>query len=412
MTSNLGGGGQTVSRFPKYLDFFRDGSFKNIGILLNYHYLTFYEKEGPRKTNRMVFDKKHLETLNNTKINFNEFFNLYNKRNTNDASLKDSQLGYDILLDTGSGKILADSVLNYNLSMKECIDLIFGLVNHHLEFSIQKKAKYVIAMDFCKKNTYKNEEGRSEKYKNIINSILRDNKLQNELLLLSLEKIKDNNDIKLFAPLHGKNVEDYLKHYQSIISLENKSSMKFSGFAIGGLGSTKLVDICKIVKEIRNSRENRDIHILGSSGLNKLLPLSYSGANFFDCHTPWRRANDNESKFSIPLLNKKLELISKEKTFKNIDFKDLNTFKNNCDCKVCNNFKYEDINKMLLNRKNNAEDYYFAKILIYFHAVYQYSFILEKLQSFSSKQDYSNFFENIKDDDFREGILRVIESID
>ena len=45
---------------------------------------------------------------------------------------------------------------------------------------------------------------------------------------------------------------------------------------------------------------------------------------------------------------------------------------------------------MLLNRENNAEDYYFAKILIYFHAVYQYSFIL-KLESLSSKREYCEF---------------------
>jgi len=178
------------------------------------------------------------------------------------------------------------------------------------------------------------------------------------------------------------------------------------------LGSTKIIDICKIVKEIRDSGEDRDIHILGSSGLNKLLPLCYSGANFFDCHTPWRRANDNENKFSIPLLNKKLEPISVEKTFKNIGFTDIETIDNNCDCKVCENFKYEDINQMLLNRKNNAEDYYFAKILIYFHAVYQYSFILKKLESFSSKQDYWNFFSTIKDKNYREQVLRIMESID
>ena len=412
MTSNLGGGGQTVSRFPKHLGFFNDGSFQNIGILLNYHYLTFYEKEGPRKTNRMVFDKKHLETLNNTKINFNDFFNLYKEETLSDTNITNEQLGYDILLDTGSGKILADSILHYDLSRQECIDLIFKLVEHHLEFSIQKKAKYVIAMDFCKKNTYKNKEGRSENYKNIINTILKDNKLQNDLLLLSLEKIKGNRDIKLFAPLHGNSVEDYLNHHQSIVSLENKSSMRFSGFAIGGLGRTKLIDICKIVKEIRDLGEDRDIHILGSSGLNKLLPLCYSGANFFDCHTPWRRANDNENKFSIPLLNKKQEPISTERTFKNIDFVDLQTTENNCDCKVCENFKYEDISKMLLNRNNNSEDYYFAKILIYFHAVYQYSFALKKLESLSSKQEYWDFFKTIKDINYREGLMKIIESID
>ena len=188
--------------------------------------------------------------------------------------------------------------------------------------------------------------------------------------------------------------------------------MRFSGFAIGGLGSTKITDICMIVKEIRDLGEDRDIHILGSSGLNKLLPLCYSGANFFDCHTPWRRANDNENKFSIPLLNKKQEPISTERTFKNIDFVDLQTTENNCDCKVCENFKYEDISKMLLNRNNNSEDYYFAKILIYFHAVYQYSFALKKLESLSSKQEYWDFFKTIKDINYREGLMKIIESID
>ena len=55
-------------------------------MMQKYFKKTFYEKEGPRKTNRMVFDKKHLETLNNL---INDFFNLYKEDITNE------QLGYD-----------------------------------------------------------------------------------------------------------------------------------------------------------------------------------------------------------------------------------------------------------------------------------------------------------------------------
>ena len=165
MTSNIGGGGGTVARLFKYLPNFNDLASNNIGILLNYNYLTFYENDGLRKTERTIFNKDALQYLNTNKISFNEFINKFFSDNSNNKTISDK---FEFLLDSGSGKILADAITYYDLDYDQSKKLILDLVDHHIEFAVEKKSNYVIAMDYCYKNTYKNQEGKSDKYQDII----------------------------------------------------------------------------------------------------------------------------------------------------------------------------------------------------------------------------------------------------
>ena len=416
MTSNLGGGGQTVSRLPPFLPLIGDLSKRNIGILLNYHYLTFYKKEGERKTERMVFDTKKLDQLNSERITFKKFFDRFEILNIEKFLNKNqinSNSDFEILLDSGSGKILADSVLYYDSNLNTVRDLIFNLVDHQIDFAEEKGTKYLIAMDFCKKNTYKNEEGRSIKYSNIIDSLLSDQGIQNKLLLKTLELAhQKKSKLKIFAPIHGQDHDDFLNHYNSIIELERQSNYNFSGFALGGLGSLSAGKIGMIVKEIRQTGEQRDLHILGSSGISKLPVLISAGANFFDCHTPWRRANDGDSKFCMPLLNSKLEIINDSTdSFINKPSAQVNTNNYDCDCPICLSYSHSEIEKLLKNRPQDTEGYYFAKLLIYFHGVYQYSYLMEKIELVQKNNTIDSFIGSIDNIRLRDKLRREMELI-
>ncbi len=414
MTSNIGGGGQTVSRFPSFLPLIKDLGKENIGILLNYHYLSFYKKEGERRTQRMVFNGKDLDRLNHEDITFKDFFKGFNV-NGIDSFISNSEDDYDfeILLDSGSGKILADAILYYDLDYKKSKELLFDLVEHHIDFAYKKGSDYVIAMDFCKKNTYKNDEGRSLNYQKIINSLLTDQEVQNDLLIKTLEIVNNRKyNLKVFAPIHGENHDNFLDHYNAIIELEKTSNYKFSGFALGGLSSLSSGKIGKIVKEIRDSGECRDVHILGSSGIKKIPVLMSAGANFFDCHTPWRRANDSDSKFCMPLINSSLELLTDvSRSYKNIGSSNLILNNYECDCPICSNFNNIEIERLLNNRKNNVEGFYFAKLLIYFHGVYQYSYLMKKIELLNQHNDLDKFISSIDNVELRNDLNKNMELI-
>jgi len=409
MTSDLGGGGQTVSRLPRYLKEIQRLGKVNIGILLNYHYLTFFEKTGQKKTQRPVFDKQSLQKLNNTNLNFYDFFDLFNS--SDDQKLETNI--FDIILDSGSGKILADSVLFYSYDKNQCVRHLKSLVADQLKFASEKGSKYVIAMDYCKKLTYKNQEGRSDEYNKIISELLLDKNYQNELLTYSLEEAEKYENINIFAPIHGKDGDSFFSHYSSIRELEIRNNKEFNGFALGGLGNFSAGKIGEIVSQIRNTDEKRDIHILGSSGLNKIIPLVMGGANFFDCHTPWRRANDKEHKFVVPLLDKDLNLISNKDAFTNQDLEITVTHQGfNCNCDICQNYPINEIERLVNNRNNNSDDYYFGIILIYFHAVYQYSYLLRKLKQLNSPDNIRNFIDEIYDAKLKEKLTKEVEFID
>ena len=219
-------------------------------------------------------------------------------------------------------------------------------------------------------------------------------------------------NLKIFAPIHGQDHDDFLEHYHSITQLEKQSIKKFSGFALGGLGSLSSGKIGKIVKDIRTTGEKRDIHILGSSGINKLPVLISAGANFFDCHTPWRRANDADSRFCMPLLNSKLEIINDSKnSFINKPSVQININNFDCDCPICINYSHEEIEKLLKNRPHDNEGYYFAKLLIYFHGVYQYSYLMEKMELMQNNNDIDSFISSIHNESLRSKLSKGMELI-
>ena len=406
MTSNIGGGGGTVSRLFRYLPRFNDLVHKNIGILFNYHYLSFFNNEGLHKTKRMIFDKSKLEYLCSSSIDFYDFIKILSGRESHEEQISD----FPVLLDSGAGKILADSIMYYDLDYQSSKDLIFNLSEPLIKFAINKNSKYVIAMDYCYKNTYKNSEGKSEQYKSIIRKLSSDTILQNELLHNSMDifsKYKSN--MKLLAPIHGTDENSFINHYESIISLESRTSKKFDGFALGGLSifrDTYGKKISSLIKKIRALGEDRHIHILGSAGIKKIIPMILAGADSFDCHTPWRRANE-DYEIMIPLLLNDKRLNNSDDVFKNISVNKLDSESFFCDFGIFDKFSLKEIKEFINNRKKDPEKFHLAKILIYIHAIYQYGLIFEHINSMRDSNLIESFIESINQKELRNGLMKA-----
>ena len=143
-----------------------------------------------------------------------------------------------------------------------------------------------------------------------------------------------------------------------------------------------------------------------------MIPLiTYFGATSSDCHSSWRRANDGnldgtrESQILIPLINSKLEFIENKKAWeyqrisKVIDFK--------CDCPVCKSYSILQIKELL--RSTNKEDFYFAKILIFIHALYQYDYIVSFCNT--NKNNYLDLLSNSPSTDINHTYKTVLNHI-
>ena len=215
----------------------------------------------------------------------------------------------------------------------------------------------------------------SEIYNEVKKEFITDFNKQSSLLIESINHLKNQKkSFNALVPIHGKTIEDYHNYYLKIRDLENKEKYEFDGFALGGLSTfRKGNDIAKIINFIRSKNDNRIIHILGSSGLDKLFSLIYSGADSFDCHSPWRRASDGQPKFLIPLLNSNLEIVHNEDTLAYRPIEYIKSSKG-CDCDVCTNYEAKEIYEIL---NGNNEDNYFAKILLYFITFFNMNLFLK-----------------------------------
>jgi len=135
--------------------------------------------------------------------------------------------------------------------------------------------------------------------------------------------------------------------------------------------------------------------------------LVLSGANSFDCHTPWRRSSDGEANFLVPLLDKNLNILDNNNAF---EYKKIKTINENfsCDCKICYNYNISEIKKFYSLK---GEDNYFAKILLYFHWVFQYDRLLRKIQILDKENKIINFVEEFPNNKLKESILNIYKEI-
>lgn len=405
LTSNFGGGGQTVSRLFFYLGILNDIKSENINILLNYRYLKFFKEDYPYYKFTPVFNPKTLEALDNKVVTLSSFFNSSKKlleiepvQLPNEFKNINTNKDISVLLDTGSGALIRNLLSTNKGSKGDVIKFMTNLVESYVQYIEEKKPDFAIALDYADKNTYKDIAARDPKINNFVSSLV--NNKENQIILLEKslalfyeKKLKT----KLYAPLHGNSEEEIVENLKLILELENKVGHKFYGIALGGLAQWSRrgdgnVFIGNIISKIKTADETKSIHVLGSSGLKRILPFTLAGADSFDCHTYWRRANDgsltsnSESKIVVPLLDKNGVVNDKQKNiFENIKMSDVDTQQWFCNCFVCKEIGISFI-KNIYNNPVDAEEYYLSKILIYFHSVYQYQFLFEKINGMSSAE--------------------------
>jgi len=412
ITSNFGGGGQTVSRLFNYFSILDSVDNNNIHILLNYRYLNYREIKPTFNEDQIVslVEKKKLLINFLKELNINSLFTPINTS----LNFSEFKIKPKILLDSGIGTIVGYWINEKKLSIAEIKKKSLDLLDEHLSFMNIHKPDLFIALDYCKKNTYKKKETENHNYNEIIESLMNDHKSQNNLLENTLIRSEEYNfKPKIIAPIHGNKIDDYFEHFKKILTIEKNVKKQFSGFALGGLNKLKNSEICMIVKKIRDAGEKRIIHILGSAGIKKLIPLIYFGADSFDCHTPWRRANDEPSKILIPLLDKKMNIL---KYYENqsLSYIDIYKIKDQflCSCPVCKRFNLETIIKFAKMRSKNVEFYYLSSMLIYFHGIYQYHYLLKKISLMNDKEEIKFFISEIKDKKFKNSLLEDIKTLE
>jgi tRNA-guanine family transglycosylase len=410
-TNNFGGGGTNVSRVYNYYKLIKN---TNIGILLNYFYLETNFKKTPS------FNTKELNLLKNHNGKLIEFLNNFGEQNirngqfSNSFNIINGDFNPKVFLDSGAGNLLKE--LGYtNISQRNSSEIINRVefffkenVKLFLNFANKHKVDIVVGLDYADKGTYKQKENHNNNYINAKKKLINDFSKQKKLIKETIKFIQSNNFFpKIFIPIHGKKTADYVYYFKNLLKLEKEENFKFDGFAIGGIGRTETIEICKILENLKKIDSSRDFHILGASGIKKIINLVYSGANSFDCHTPWRRASDGEASFLIPMLDKELNIIDNNESF---GYKKLKLLSNNfnCDCYICLNYSLSKIKSLY---KVKGEDNYFAKILLYFHWIHQYDRLLKKIKKLTNEIQLIDFIKKIPNTKLKKTILNDINKI-
>lgn len=448
-TSDFGGGGTNVSRLFAYSDLLLN---TNIQLLVNYYYLDIHSDLKHRFDTRLIRD---FETISNV-IDFIQHVKKDYIPSKVISNFKLSTKKWEplVLLDSGSGNILRNLIVDEKINLKEFKSEYEKVVERYYSFVEKHKVDIAIAMDFAGKNTNKDGEHEDENYTDNINLFKNKNM---DLLDINLKAMKKNKDIELYIPLHGKNLKEYLDFLKKVILLEKSENNKFTGFAIGGIGNPIKADrsvwgipenangrvkaamfLYKLTNGIRTemnkNKDFRPIHVLGAASPYNIIPLIIAGADSFDCHSTWRRASDGnsmsketvkssiasypkdipeKSRFSkvlVPLLNNREDIILKNKDnyLEFVELYKLNNDNFECNCHICSKYNLTAIKELY---SGNNEENYFAKILIYLHSVNQYAAISDSFSNFNKKEDIIKFINNIPDCDYKKDMIEFLKEI-
>jgi len=451
MTSDFGGGGTNVSRLLVYSDIFIN---TNLQLLMNYYYLDINSDLEPRFDTGLIKELQNYDDIGE----FIQYIKM--KYLTGSPKKAVSKFKYDVekiwnpifLLDSGSGNILRGMIKRRELTHDNYKQEYEKTIKNYFEFATSKKFDILIAIDFAGKNTLKDNEMSDTNYVDGVNEFS-SNEKNLELLRLTLNFMKQEKpNINVLAPVHGKSPKEYEDYTREILELEKVLEIRFSGFAIGGLGNPNQIDreiwgisnkvngrvkaanylikIVTIIRKILNeNNDNRLIHVLGAASPYNLLPLIYAGCDTFDCHSAWRRASDGNnnskscvfnndnlkkllsqkqtvsfSKMVVPLLGP--DTIIAENNKKYLEFVDLNLYNYKCSCEVCKKMSLEDLKKLYCG---TDEENYYAKILIYFHNVLQYDYICQRTRNMiNDKKTIKDFIDSIPESQYKNDMLEAM----
>jgi hypothetical protein len=415
LTNNLGGGGTNVSRLYDYLELF---NLDNIGILLNYYYLT--GQSDP------AFDRPLIEQIRNQGdihhfVSYcRTYFNDY--RNTSNAfnSISSDNNINGFILDNGCGNFLRNL-----LQAEQSHNSLRNLVKPFLDFAESLHFDLSVALDMAMKYTYKANEVNNSSFMNKWKEVADDNQINLELLSDALElKKKNKYKHKILAPLHGYDYQSFSSYYEKVVGLEKKLGAKFSGFALGGIANTRMLDknlwgiptgftqnlksayLCyKLIRTIRK-KTTRHIHVLGAGNIYTLPFLIHAGANSSDCHSAWRRSSDggiNKAKIVVPLMDKDFNFINEKDCLEYVKIGDLQdeqyTFNNG--------YKVSQIKNLL--KSNYKEDFYFGEILIFYEAILQYNILINFINKHPN--NYLELLSKSLDSKLNDNYKRIITTL-
>ncbi|MEZ5053601.1 MAG: hypothetical protein R2807_02355 [Chitinophagales bacterium] len=419
-TNNLGGGGTNVSRFLLHLDKIKT---KHIGILLNYYYLSLQSTPAfDTSVLKNILEYSDIkEFIRFVKTNFIE-----KKRQPDKVTTELDDLIKHYILDSGTGNILRDLINENNIQK----DSLSNLVELYLQFSEKLNFNLVVALDYALKYTHKKGEGESKIYQELAKGFSNNEKANLEILKTTIQCVKKNNHkLNIIAPLHGFSFKSFDSYLDDILKLEQKESYKFHGFGLGGIADTKKLQnelwsvpdnfnqklkslwiVSQLTKNTAVKISNRKLHVLGAGNVSIIPLITYFGATSSDCHSAWRRANDgdqdgdDESKMLVPLINSRLHFIDNENPW---EYQKLSKIKNlNCDCPICQEYDIKSIQKMFSSGDN--ENFYFAKILIFIHALYQYDYAISFCEA---NKNYLKEFTNSPNEELNTLYKTVLENI-
>ena len=411
-TNNLGGGGTNVSRLVDYKQLL---DLPNIGLLLNYYYLT---GQSVPKFDAYVIDKiRRYASIGDFLNGARKMFAA--RRRTSAYFVKsagDSKMsGY--MLDNGCGNILRDLLRSgrYNA------DSIKKIIKPFLDFSESMQFDYSIALDLAMKYTYKSKETIDEKLTDLWTQLSQNEAENLALIEATLDVMRENSYSRgIYAPLHGFNYESFCDYVNMVKKLEDEKGVSFTGLALGGIADARKLEnelwgvpknirqdlktgyivskLCEAVKKI----DNRPLHVLGAGNIFVLPFIVHAGASSSDCHSAWRRSSDGgyeKAKVLIPLLNSDLDFINSENCLQYVRI---------CDLDERYHFESEipitDLKKLFLS--HNKEDFYFAEIFTFVLAIRQYDLLIRYMEN--NPNDYLEKLCHTPDCDFNVKYLTLI----
>lgn len=385
LTNNLGGGGTNVSRYSVYQGLLNNTN--QIGLLLNYYYLS----TDIAKTSS--FDGDILRTYNDYK-SISAFLDVVRQhfiekeRIVTNRAIDTTTLPIkSYLLDSGIGNILRDLISNDQLNTLN----INNLIEPYHKYGENLKFDILIALDYALKYTYKKGERLDENLK-IIWEELANNQKENLLLIEETVKHLNKNQYshKTYAPLHGFNFDSFLKYGQGIKDIETLHSYEFDGYALGGIANANMLKndiwqvpeglnknqkstwiVSNLCKQTKQQFPKKPLHVLGAGSIYAIPFLTKLGADSSDCHSPWRRASDGNSKILVPLFDKDLNFFNNSDIFEYKKIADLD--KDSYAFSLPLSLTIEELKELYISE--NREDYYLAQLVIFFHAINQYDLL-------------------------------------
>jgi queuine/archaeosine tRNA-ribosyltransferase len=438
MTSNFGGGASDLYRIVTYIDLLETNP---IPTLFNYYYLTI---GGTFRVGWIDFISKFGNILDFFSFVRDQFFKKgFVRKNYPKKLVKWQPI---TMLDSGSGNILRDEI-EKGKTGEEILKSLEGFIPKFHTFASKHCFDMMIAMDLARKYTYKKGERKDILYKRLSAEFSRDLSSNLHLLDVMLDLLKKcERKCMVYAPIHGETPEQFRLHTQKILELEKKRNVRFDGFALAGIADYRLKEneiwnipwgtssrvkagliVSAAARSVRQvllqTGDTRPVHGLGIGDISNIIPLVASGVDTFDCHTAWRRATDGNmdaakyvfegkrnvsfSKFLIPILDSKGEIIlqNKEKVFDYIRLPEVSE-DIICDCEICRKHSIKEIKELY---SNGGEDYYFARILIYVHAILQHDFLCKRLtKEIEDGHSIVEFIKQLPDERLKDDLLTIV----